>query len=204
VGEKITQDRVSEYISLSEAWPAAAAAAHLRLVKMEMVYTWSTACLLLFVTLLDSVICFENDVSVVRVHEKMFDESTQLGKYTVTCENVKSDAKFPSATWSCHNIRINGKKLRHLFQYHESHCVTDKKSSAEKFDGKNDIAELCRKMMKAHGVHAELWSAFVHKPKCGNKKESMMIFTPVDDRNYQWNETVSKGYATTIRCMAVN
>lgn len=57
-------------------------------------------------------------------------------------------------------FRVDGLYLRYWYipGFGADTGCSDGKS---KYDSRNDLAELCRQMMRAHGVHKELWAAYV-------------------------------------------
>ncbi|KAK2144193.1 hypothetical protein LSH36_777g00004 [Paralvinella palmiformis] len=148
------------------------------------------------------------DVSADRVAQRrpeiLFANSTLLNDRKVTCDNFRpSDGKFAADTWACHNMKVDGLYLRYWYipGFGADTGCSDGKS---KYDSRNDLAELCRQMMRAHGVHKELWAAYVNKASCLRSPGKRVIFALSGD-TFHW-ETVPQGngYVITFRCMAVD
>lgn len=142
-------------------------------------------------------------VSDERKPDKLFANWTALSGRNVTCDNGKHpDVKFPADTWSCYNIRVDGRRLRYWYIPGfgaETHCSDGKKKN----DGLNDIAALCRALLKAHGITRELWTAYVNDASCSHTKKLRVVFRKLNGK-YQFETfPAGRGYILLLRCMTV-
>lgn len=140
-------------------------------------------------------------ISDERKPDTLFANWTELAGRNVTCDNWKHPpVKFPSDTWSCYNIRVDGRRLRYWYIPGfgaETHCSDGKKKN----DGLNDVAALCRAMLKAHGISRELWTAYVNDASCRRSNKERFVFRQVNGK-YKFDTFPSgHGYIILLRCM---
>lgn len=141
----------------------------------------------------------DSSTTPVRRPDLLFDSSTVLHGRNVTCDNRSdSDYKFPAETWSCYNMRIDGLRLRSYYKQKSSGHCTD-----ENYKGKSDLGALCRQLLEAHGIEAELWAAFIVKnPSCGGSSSGERMMFLKTNKSYEWVKyQAGKGYVLTLRCM---
>ncbi|KAI0231648.1 hypothetical protein LSAT2_017999 [Lamellibrachia satsuma] len=170
-------------------------------------------------------VVFDNRLTLFwSLSDTLFANWTELAGRNVTCDNWKHPpVKFPSDTWSCYNIRelftpatrraarqarsgeprfsgVDGRRLRYWYIPGfgaETHCSDGKKKN----DGLNDVAALCRAMLKAHGISRELWTAYVNDASCRRSNKERFVFRKVNGK-YKFDTFPSgHGYVILLRCM---
>ncbi|KAK2171855.1 hypothetical protein NP493_1019g00041 [Ridgeia piscesae] len=140
-------------------------------------------------------------VATVKLFDKLFAKLTVLSGRNVTCDSTEHrDVKFPADTWSCYNIRVNGRRLRYWYIPGfgaETHCSDGKKKN----DGLNDIAALCRALFKAHDIKRNLWTAYVNDASCRHSTKERVVFRKLNGK-YQFDTfPAGRGYILLLRCM---
>lgn len=140
------------------------------------------------------------------IRDSPFPEVTVLFHRKVTCNNTaKSENVYPSETWSCKDMRIDGHRMRYWYHVPDHDCTDAPESFGFYKEGrKNDVAGLCLAMLKANNIHKPLRAAFIHEPSCGHSGAERMLLIQNNSvpEGYEWQAfPAGKGYMRTLRCM---
>ncbi|XP_052762788.1 uncharacterized protein LOC128205296 [Mya arenaria] len=149
-----------------------------------------------------NVICTENAVVEVeqRYADKQFPKGLKIHNKTITCSEDHEPGQFPAHTWTCRDMRVDG--LRMAYGYNPVIIKSDDK--CRETDGRNELSEVCRRMMAQIGSNKQLWAAFVTNATCGRINEKRFLLNMTGPDQYSWNQMKpGYGWIYTLRCMAV-
>lgn len=133
--------------------------------------------------------------------ENLFNNRSYLEELAVTCENGQPSPTdlYPAHTWTCHNMRINGLRLMHVFPagFSGGGCGDDLGNRYS-----NQVHELCAAMLKLHSVDHKLWTAMVQDATCKDTESYPRMMFVKRPGGFRWKQVLpGKGYAQSLRCM---
>ncbi|ELU09491.1 hypothetical protein CAPTEDRAFT_223673 [Capitella teleta] len=135
-----------------------------------------------------------------------FPNSTVVLKRNVTCDGASPLTNvYPSETWSCRDMRIDGYRMRYWYRTGTDQPCTD---APPKFDANmtyrnNDESGLCRELLKANNIVKPLSVAYVHDPSCSHSVQQRIILEKnLKKGHLNWKVVgAGPGYMRTLRCM---
>lgn len=141
-----------------------------------------------------------DEVLHYRVEDKPFPSPLVIHSRKVHCsQDDHSPGMFPAFTWTCKDMRVDG--MRMAYGYNPS--IT-KDNKCQETNGRDELAEVCRRMMHAFGASYTLWAAFVTNATCNFINEKRVFLNLTGPNMYEW-EVMKPGYGwiDTLRCTAV-
>ena len=156
---------------------------------------WIWSKVVLYFSVIFIFLCeLSEELSEKRFLDKSFPSRNLIYDKNVTCGEY-SHGNFPSYTWTCSDIRVNN--LRMAYGLYEG---MDKKCTETK--GFDELAELCRMMMKSVEINKNLWAAMVSNASCEFHNENRVLLNRTIE-NFVWHDMPpGYGWIHTIQCMA--
>lgn len=130
-----------------------------------------------------------------RYPDKPFPSQNLIYNRNVTCGESKG-GRFPSKTWTCADIRVNNLRMAYgLYDGMDAKCTETK--------GFDELAELCRMMMKSIEVSELLWAAMVTDASCDYHNDKRVLLNRTKE-NFVWHDMgPGYGWIHTLQCMAL-
>ncbi|XP_014787318.1 uncharacterized protein LOC106881444 [Octopus bimaculoides] len=140
-----------------------------------------------------------------RYHDKSFLPTSLIYNRKVSCGNM-TPGVYTSRTWTCSNIRVDGRKI--AFGHYpvksphvKNHCFDT--------NGTDDIGGICLGLMKHVNESAKLWAASVTNATCDYTEEErvLLTFNASDSENhkYIWKDLPGgSGWIETLHCLTLN
>ncbi|KAK6168185.1 hypothetical protein SNE40_022062 [Patella caerulea] len=114
----------------------------------------------------------------------------------ITCGNI-TQGLFPSKTWTCADISVNGANLAYGYNIGSLGVV-----ECQETKGKHEFATLCRELLSIIGVKTPLWAVYIPKATCGKDPRNRAILTKTSNSEFIWEDREPGfGYIHTIQCM---
>ncbi|CAC5425425.1 unnamed protein product [Mytilus coruscus] len=130
-----------------------------------------------------------------RFPDRSFPNHNLIYERNVTC-GEHSKGSFPSQTWTCADVKVNNLRMAYgLYEGIDTKCTETK--------GFDELAELCRQMMRSIEVKRTLWAAIVSNASCDYHNENRVLLNRTKE-NFVWHDMTSGfGWIHTIQCMAM-
>lgn len=141
-----------------------------------------------------------------RFYDKAFLAHNWVYNRNVTC-GKQSKTIFPSRTWTCANIRVNGHKLAYShypfkpgYRHPGGRCFET--------EGRDDIGGICLGLMENVNETAKLWVASITNATCDHTNDNRVLLT-IDNSNpdnlqYVWDDFGEGfGWVETLHCLTL-
>ncbi|ESO86049.1 hypothetical protein LOTGIDRAFT_235628 [Lottia gigantea] len=131
--------------------------------------------------------------STKRYKDESFPDSLEVFNRTIACGD-HTPGSFPSKTWTCANISVDGNRLAFGYSDISIGECTDTK-------GKHEFMTLCKEMLKQIDIYNPIWSVYVPKPTCKKDLNKRAILVK-KGKKYIWEDKEpGKGYVLILQCM---
>ncbi|GAB1598062.1 uncharacterized protein LOC115210716 [Argonauta hians] len=139
-----------------------------------------------------------------RFHDKPFLPVNVIYNRKVSCGDIIPGI-YTSRTWTCSNIRVDGRKIAFGHYPLKSRHV---KNQCFDTNGTDDIGGICLGLMKLVNESAKLWAASVTNATCDYTEEDrvLLTFNSSDSENlkYVWKDLPGgSGWIETLHCLTL-
>lgn len=174
----------------------------------------SLKCLLFLVVVLTTL---QNGVSAAeeqkdekltpdRFYDQDFLPNNWIYNRNVTC-GKQTKGIFPSRTWTCANIRVNGRKIAYGYYPFKSEYPYPAGKCFET-RGRDDMGGICLGLMEHVNETAKLWVASVTNATCGHTNDKRVLLTidtsKPESPQYVWVDLGHGfGWVETLHCLTL-
>ncbi|KAK7091434.1 uncharacterized protein [Littorina saxatilis] len=134
---------------------------------------------------------------VVRFKDIPFQQKTKILNKTITCGDG-TWGKFTTLTYTCDDIKVDG--LRLAYGYYPGWGVNE---NCQETKGAQELAQLCKLMLRTEDKHKELYGAIVNNATCRYTEAERLMFTKKSKRRHVWKLMPSggNGWLSSLSCM---